>query len=50
VRKVRNTHKNYGAKPERKIPISRPRHFRECNNIRDMQGIGYKDVGWINLA
>jgi hypothetical protein len=50
VRKVRNSHKIYGGKPERKIPIWRFKHNRECNNKRDIKRIEHRDVGWTGLA
>jgi hypothetical protein len=40
---------NYVGKPERKITIWRARHNRECNNIRDIKEMGYKDAGWTSL-
>jgi hypothetical protein len=50
MRMMRNSHRIYGGKPERRKPVGRPRHERKYNNKNDIKEIGYKGMDWINLA
>jgi hypothetical protein len=37
-------------KPEGKRPLGRPKHRWEDNIKMDLQGVGYVDIDWIDLA
>jgi hypothetical protein len=40
----------FDGKPERKIPLGRPRHRWEENINLDLQEVGCGGMGWIELA
>jgi hypothetical protein len=46
----RNAYRILMGKPERKIPLGRPRRKWEDNSKMDLRGIGWRVMDWIHLA
>jgi hypothetical protein len=44
----RNEYRIFVAKPERKIPLGRPRHRWAVNIKMDRKGIGWDGMDWID--
>jgi hypothetical protein len=45
-----NTYRIFVGKPERKIPLGRPRRRWENNIKMDLREIGWDGIDWIDLA
>jgi hypothetical protein len=48
--KRKNAYRVLGEKPDGKTPIERPRHRWEENIKMDVNEVGWRGMGWIDLA